>query len=90
MFSTLFKKLFGKKDPSPAPAAQVVEEPKQHKPSTTPPKSVECYKNGQIRGRYNSIKAASRQTGIERAGIQKCLKGERRSAGGYQWKYSEL
>lgn len=90
MFSTLFKKLFGKKDPAPAAAVSVKSESKQHQPGTTPPKAVVCYKNGQLRGRFDSIKEASRQTGIERAGIQKRLKGARRSAGGYQWKHSEL
>ena len=90
MLLTFLKKIFGKKNSLPASPERVEVKPKQHKASVTPPKAVVCFKNGQLRGRYASIKEASRQTGIERAGIQKCLKGSRRSAGGYQWMYSEL
>lgn len=37
---------------------------------------------------YGTFEAA-RQTGIERSSISKCCRCERKSAGGYQWKYKQ-
>ena len=36
--------------------------------------------------RYESIGEASRVTGIQRRNIEKVIKGQRKTAGGYQWK----
>lgn len=38
---------------------------------------------------YPSIKEAERQTGIHNSIISKCCRGERKSAGGYKWKYKK-
>lgn len=37
---------------------------------------------------YKSAKEASRQTGISQGNIGSCLKGKRKSAGGFQWFYA--
>lgn len=37
--------------------------------------------------KYESIAQASEITGIDRASISKCAKGERKTAGGFIWKY---
>lgn len=39
---------------------------------------------------YDSISDAERKTGIYNPNIIKCCKGERRTAGGYIWKYEEI
>lgn len=36
---------------------------------------------------HNSAKEASKQTGIGRAAIQKCLSGANKTSGGYAWEY---
>lgn len=43
--------------------------------------------DGTIIREYESIAEASEITGIDRASISKCAKGERKSAGGFIWKY---
>src|SRR5690554_1879638 len=37
---------------------------------------------------YKSISEASKLTGVNKSCIAKCCRGERKSAGGYTWKYS--
>lgn len=37
---------------------------------------------------FSSISEASKSTGINKSCIAKCCRGERKSAGGYTWKYS--
>lgn len=43
---------------------------------------------GEVVGRYPSIKVASQQTGVGATTISKAVRGKRVVAGGYQWKYS--
>lgn len=43
-------------------------------------------REGILIGTYDSIQNAYRQTGILPANIGKCLRGERKSAGGYEWR----
>lgn len=43
--------------------------------------------NGSIVARYESIGRASAITGIDRKGISDVIKGKRKTAGGYSWKY---
>lgn len=50
-------------------------------------KPVVQSQNGQIVKVYGSVSEAHRQTGIQTTNIAKCCRGERLSAGGYQWKY---
>ena len=38
---------------------------------------------------YFGLMEAERQTGINHSNISNCLKGKRRTAGGYSWKYAE-
>lgn len=38
---------------------------------------------------YFGIREAERQTGISCPGIVKCLHGQRKTAGGYHWRYAE-
>lgn len=47
-------------------------------------KKVICIETGII---YDSITFASESTGINRTGISKVVTGERKTAGGYHWKY---
>ena len=47
-------------------------------------KKVLCVETGVI---YESIKEASRQTGIDNSGISKVCRGVRKTAGGYHWQY---
>jgi hypothetical protein len=50
--------------------------------------SVICYDiNGLIVKEYDSILGAEKETGIPNSNIIKVCKGERKSAGGYIWKY---
>ncbi len=53
-----------------------------------PLKSISLYQidfSGNTIKEYPSIIEASRETGISRTGIGRCLKGERKTAGGYKW-----
>lgn len=45
-------------------------------------------RDGEIIGQYSSIFEAQQKTGIDRNNIRKACKGERDSAGGYEWIYS--
>ena len=47
---------------------------------------TKCLETGII---YNSACEASRQTKIQRGDICRCCRGERKTAGGYHWKYVE-
>lgn len=47
---------------------------------------IQLDKNGVKIDRYESIGKASRITGIQRQNIEKVIKGQRKTAGGYQWK----
>ena len=47
-------------------------------------------KDGEFIAEYPSIKEAERQTGCNKGGICNCCKGNRKSAGGYIWKYKEI
>lgn len=44
-------------------------------------------KSGYVVANYQSIREAERMTGIIHNNICECLKGRRKSAGGYYWKY---
>ena len=46
-------------------------------------------KNGEFIAEYPSTKEAERQTGCYQQNICNCCKGERKSAGGYIWKYKK-
>lgn len=54
----------------------------------------QCDKNGKHIANYESIKSASIITGIDISNISRCLKAERKTAGGYIWKtikkYNEI
>ena len=47
-------------------------------------------KNGEFIAEYPSIMEASRQTGCNKGHICSCCKGERKSAGGFIWRYKEI
>ena len=47
-------------------------------------------KDGEFIAEYPSIREASRQTGCNNSHIGSCCKGERKSTGGYIWKYKEI
>ena len=47
-------------------------------------------KDGEFIAEYPSIMEASRQTGCNNSHIGSCCKGERKSTGGYIWKYKEI
>lgn len=49
---------------------------------------VLCILNGEIIAKYNSAKEAAVATGAKSSNISKVVKGIRKSAGGYQWKYA--
>lgn len=44
-------------------------------------------KDGHIVAEFYGGKEAQRKTGVFQANISKCCNGERKTAGGYQWKY---
>lgn len=45
--------------------------------------------NGKIIASFYGGKEAQRKTGVFQGNISKCCNGERKTAGGYQWKYKE-
>lgn len=52
-------------------------------------KPVEQYTKGMVFVmEYQSIKEAERETGIHNSTISRCCRGERKSAGGYIWRYA--
>ena len=42
--------------------------------------------DGEFISSYNTAREASRQTGINQGSISRCVKGERKTAGGYKWR----
>lgn len=44
--------------------------------------------NGSLISRYDGINVAARAVGVSAGGICSCLKGNRKSCGGYKWKYA--
>ena len=47
-------------------------------------------KNGELIAEYSSLIEASRQIGCSAPNICSCCKGERKSAGGFIWKYKKI
>ena len=47
-------------------------------------------KDGELIAEYSSIHEAERNTGCNNSHISSCCKGERKSTGGYIWKYKEI
>ena len=47
-------------------------------------------KDGELIAEYSSIHEAERNTGCNNCNICKCCRGERKSAGGYIWRYKEI
>ena len=47
-------------------------------------------KSGEFIAEYPSIKEAEKQTGCYQGNICNCCKGERKSAGGFIWKYKKI
>lgn len=48
-------------------------------------KILQYDKQGNLIKTWNSVKEASRETGIDQSSIRKCLSKERKSSGGYVW-----
>lgn len=53
-------------------------------------KPVEQYSNGELIGVYLSLTEAWKQTGVDFRQIGNCLKGRRKTAKGFEWKYANL
>jgi len=54
-------------------------------------KKILCFNlNNEFICEYNSIMSAQRETGIANNNIVKVLKGKRKTAGGFIWKYNDL
>ena len=51
---------------------------------------IQLSKDGELIAEYSSIHEASRQTGCHHQSICECCKGNRKSTGGYIWKYKEI
>ena len=51
---------------------------------------IQYSKDGKFIAEYPSIMEAERQTGCNNSHIGSCCKGERKSAGGFIWKYKEI
>jgi len=49
---------------------------------------IQIDKNGNIVEKYDSILCAERMTGISNGNIGDCLRGRRKTAGGYLWEYA--
>lgn len=67
----------------PKNAYCVKREPKPHIRRT-----LQFSKDNQLLAVYDSTAEAERQTGIRQRGIQNCARGERKSYGGFVWKYA--
>ena len=52
-------------------------------------RAVEQYQDETMIAAYQSVKEASRVTGINRSNIQQNLEGFTKHAGGYRWKYRD-
>ena len=67
------------------------EESKQKMAENRPSKQVlQFSKDGELIAEYSSIHEAERNTGLSASNICNCCKGERKSAGGYIWKYKKI
>ena len=67
------------------------EEHKKKIRENSPSKAViQLSKDGEFIAEYSSIHEAERQTGCHHQSICECCKGERKSAGGFIWKYKEI
>ena len=47
-------------------------------------------KDGELIAEYSSIHEAERHTGLSASNICRCCKGERKSTGGFIWRYKEI
>ena len=57
----------------------------------SPTKPVLQYsKTGEFIAEYQSIREAERQTGCKSESVCRCCKGNRKSAGGFIWRYKEI
>jgi len=50
----------------------------------------QCNLDGEILNTYDTMMGAGRETNIDPAGIAKCCKGTRKTAGGYKWKFVDV
>ena len=67
------------------------EESKQKMSENRPSKLVlQFSKDGEFIAEYSSIHEAERQTGCNQGNICQCCKGNRKSAGGFIWKYKKI
>ena len=67
------------------------EESKQKMAENRPSKLVlQFSKDGEFIAEYSSIHEAERHTGLSASNICKCCRGERKSAGGFIWRYKEI
>lgn len=47
---------------------------------------IQLDEQGNVLNQYDSICDASRETGVDRANISRCIRGDRPTAGGFIWK----
>ena len=67
------------------------EETRNKISESKPKKPVLQYsKTGELIAEYSSLTEASRQTGCDKSHICNCCKGNRKSAGGFIWKYKKI
>ena len=67
------------------------EEHKKKIRENSPSKAViQLSKDGEFIAEYSSIHEAERQTECQHQSICECCKGERKSTGGFIWKYKEI
>ena len=50
---------------------------------------IQMNKNGNVLNEFASITEASNETNTSIANISMCCKGNRKTAGGYKWKFKE-
>ena len=58
------------------------------KPAIPQAKPVEMVSNGVVACRFESINAASKQTGIPATTLKNCLYGNRAACNGFEWRYA--
>ena len=70
------------------------ERTEEHKKKLSESKGVngilQFSKDGELIAEYSSIHEAERNTGCNNSHISSCCRGERKSAGGFIWKYKEI
>lgn len=59
-------------------------------PSNDWKKAIIQYKDGLMIAEYESIREASRQTGLEHRGIAKAASGKRKTCGGFHWEFKPI